>query len=248
MVLADAQTSGRGRFDRAWMALPGKGLTFSLVLKNPGWIPLGSNLGQIAAVAVMALLERFHIPAQLKWPNDVMVNGRKIAGILVERAEHGFVVGIGLNVNVTATDFAKAGLDRPATSMMEAAGLAQGAARRPCPPESRLAGQRRDAPAGAGSGSALIEVGEVLTGLLEALGRCLELAREQGLAPLWAMWSRHDWLAGRSIRICGSDGERVVGEYLGISPEGGLRLRTLEGYEKVFWTGDVERVITAASG
>ncbi len=214
VVRADCQTAGRGRFNREWLAVPGKSLTFSLILKDPAWISWGGNLGQIAAVAQVRMLRRFGVRALLKWPNDLIVNDRKMAGILVERSGDEFVVGIGLNVNVTGDELARAQLQRPATSMLEVTGHP-------------------------------LDLDEVYGALVLELETCFDEVRKQGLAPLWEAWFRSDWLTGRSIRLVGVDGETTTGEYLGISPEGGLRLRTLEGYEQVLWTGDVERVMAS---
>ena len=213
IVRADAQTAGRGRFERAWLAVPGKCLTMSLVLKDPVWIPMGPNLGQVAAWAVSEALSGYGVQGQLKWPNDVMVNDCKISGILVERGVtvEGFVVGVGLNVNVYSGDLKLAGLDRPVTSLAETAGHA-------------------------------FNVDDVLDALRETLARCLEEVRARGLSSLWQAWSRQDWLKGRTVGIRGVDGDMTVGECLGINSEGGLRLRTLEGYERIYWTGDVDRI------
>ena len=213
IIRADTQTAGRGRFGRAWLVVSDKCLAFSLVLKDPAWIPLGPNLGQVAAWAVSLTLVEYGIKGQLKWPNDVMVHDRKISGILVERGEReeGFVVGIGLNVNGSADDFRLAGMDRPATSLEEAAGRS-------------------------------FDREDVMEILRQALTRCLEDVRERGLSSLWRDWSCQDWLKGQTIEIRGVEGDVTSGECLGISPDGALRLRTLEGYERVYWTGDVERI------
>jgi BirA family biotin operon repressor/biotin-[acetyl-CoA-carboxylase] ligase len=98
LVTADAQTAGRGRQGRAWSAPPGHALLMSLVLREAH--PL---LPLAAAVAVAkAVGDR----AQIKWPNDVLLEGRKVAGILAEgRPQEGWVVlGIGVNVAIRAED------------------------------------------------------------------------------------------------------------------------------------------------
>ena len=107
VVVADQQTAGRGRLDRTWESPPGSGLAMSAVLRPAGlplarwpWIPLAAGIATARAVAQLRLV------AQLKWPNDVEVDGRKLAGILTERIEcpdgPAAVVGIGLNVAMTA--------------------------------------------------------------------------------------------------------------------------------------------------
>ena len=105
LVVADEQTQGRGRVNRNWVTAPGAGLAFSLVLR-----PTTSeieNLGLFAPLCGLAvcraLRERFKLNAEIKWPNDVLVNRRKICGILVEAHWLGsqlqdVIAGIGVNV------------------------------------------------------------------------------------------------------------------------------------------------------
>jgi BirA family transcriptional regulator, biotin operon repressor / biotin---[acetyl-CoA-carboxylase] ligase len=95
LVTADEQSAGRGRQGRAWTAAPGEALLMSLVLRS-----LDELLPLRAAVAVA---EAIPVDAQIKWPNDVWVEGRKLSGILVEgRPQEGWVaLGIGLNVSTT---------------------------------------------------------------------------------------------------------------------------------------------------
>lgn len=110
-VMALKQTRGRGRAGRAWISPDGKNLALSLLLRPrvpPRDAPL---LGFIAAIAVAEALELQGVErATLKWPNDVLVQGKKIAGILSEASIKGSlvefaVIGIGLNVNAELTDF-----------------------------------------------------------------------------------------------------------------------------------------------
>ena len=121
-VVADRQTAGRGRRGRGWLSPPGVGLYTSILLR-PGCPPArASLLVLVAGLAVVeALREVAGIPSDLKWPNDVLVEGRKAAGILAEMAsaeagvDHA-VVGIGINVNHGLTDFPQA-LQSSATSL-----------------------------------------------------------------------------------------------------------------------------------
>ena len=105
VVVAEHQTSGRGRLDRAWVTPPRAALTFSVLLtpdRVPAarwpWLPL--LVGIAVAEGVRRVAE---VSCQLKWPNDVLVSDQKLAGILVERVERGSgdaaVVGVGLNVS-----------------------------------------------------------------------------------------------------------------------------------------------------
>jgi len=98
LVTATAQTAGRGRQGRAWTTQPGAALTMSVVLRDPP--PL------LPLVAAVAVAESCGEDARIKWPNDVLVGGRKVAGILAEGRPHeGWaVLGIGANVAVDVSD------------------------------------------------------------------------------------------------------------------------------------------------
>ncbi len=108
VVVAEHQTAGRGRLDRSWEAPPRSGLTFSVLLRPSAptqtwpWLPL------LAGYAVDKALKAAGFEASVKWPNDVLLEDRKVAGILVERIETdagaAAVVGIGLNVGLSAEE------------------------------------------------------------------------------------------------------------------------------------------------
>jgi len=95
VALAEHQTEGRGRLGRVWLDEPGTGLTFSVVLRPPPPVADWPALTLVAADAVAAAIGDH---ATIKEPNDVLVNGRKVAGILAEAAER-VVLGIGVNVS-----------------------------------------------------------------------------------------------------------------------------------------------------
>ena len=113
VLVARVQTQGRGRRSRCWISKAGENLTFSLLLRGaiePRRLPSAS---MAAAAAVAGLLEDEGLTPVLKWPNDVLVNGKKICGILSEGISGGVIVGIGLNVNMQSAE----GIDQPATSL-----------------------------------------------------------------------------------------------------------------------------------
>ncbi len=97
VVVADVQTAGRGRLDRTWQAPPGSSLLVSALVRTPG------DAGPVvmaAAVALAGAVDRVAgVPAMLKWPNDLVVDDRKLAGLLAERDGEALVVGAGCNVN-----------------------------------------------------------------------------------------------------------------------------------------------------
>lgn len=101
VFVAEFQSAGRGRLDHTWLSAKGENLTFSVVLAGAGrppseiaTLPLVVGLAVVKALASLA-------PLSLKWPNDVLCEGRKLAGILCERHGDNVIAGIGLNVNQT---------------------------------------------------------------------------------------------------------------------------------------------------
>uniref|UniRef100_UPI001867034C biotin--[acetyl-CoA-carboxylase] ligase n=1 Tax=Luteolibacter marinus TaxID=2776705 RepID=UPI001867034C len=102
VIVAGRQESGRGRRGAAWVCPPGEGLAFSVLLRPAEKKILWPRLSLAAGLAVAEALDRHGVAADVKWPNDVWIDGKKIAGILVEAGDDHVVVGIGINVGVTA--------------------------------------------------------------------------------------------------------------------------------------------------
>lgn len=98
MVVADFQTAGRGRLGRTWTAPAGSSLLFSIVLRPAAASERWSLITLAAGVAVCECLAGFGLAPGLKWPNDVLLGDRKVAGILAEASEGVVILGIGLNV------------------------------------------------------------------------------------------------------------------------------------------------------
>jgi BirA family transcriptional regulator, biotin operon repressor / biotin---[acetyl-CoA-carboxylase] ligase len=99
LVVAEYQTAGRGRLGRTWEAPPGAAILCSLLLKPPPGRH-APELSLVAGVAVADMLERAtELSVQIKWPNDVMLRRRKVAGCLAEGRDGAVVLGIGVNVN-----------------------------------------------------------------------------------------------------------------------------------------------------
>lgn len=117
VFVADTQTAGRGRRGRTWESRPGLGLWFSVALAGP---PDGLNFA--APLALRDALAPGAAPA-LRWPNDLMLDGRKVGGILIEHRAGWTALGVGLNVAHAAEDFAPA-LRPAATSLALATGRA----------------------------------------------------------------------------------------------------------------------------
>lgn len=106
VLLTDNQTAGRGRLDRSWLTPPGSALAVSVLLRDlpsspstRGWIPLLAGVAMTDAIAAQLPGQRVGV----KWPDDVLVDGKKICGILAEVASNAVIVGAGVNTAMSAT-------------------------------------------------------------------------------------------------------------------------------------------------
>jgi len=123
VLMAEVQTEGRGRFDRKWISDKPENIYISFVLKPI--IKIGedsslNNIPQYLSVKLCEVLETYDLNPVIKWPNDVLLENKKIAGILAQTSIRGntfqgLVLGIGVNLNFEKTDMGK--IDRPATSL-----------------------------------------------------------------------------------------------------------------------------------
>lgn len=211
VVLVKDQTAGRGRFGRKWVSAAGQSLTMSAILDPSGDNEfLVSQVTRILAVSTARMLERFGINAQLKWPNDVLVAGKKISGILAERSggDGMIVAGIGINVNMTKRQLGDRAVGIPATSIL------------------LETGKRAD-------------MAKVLELLLRMIENMTDLARSKGLNAIHTLWHVADYLEDRILTIHTERGE-FAGRYAGTDKEGRLRLtESRSGREMVFPAGDV---------
>lgn len=243
VLVAEAQTSGRGRMGRRWISPPRRSLTFSVLLRPAvpagllGWLPL------LAGVAVASALQQTAgVDARLKWPNDVLVDGAKIAGILAERWTNAVVIGTGINVLQHRGE-----LPVPtATSLLVAQGAGPAgaagpaAAREAGPVEAWEAG-----PAGApgpGAGADMRE--RLLTAVLDELARWYNAWLDQpqpGDADgcgLRAEYLRRSGTVGSAVTVMLPGGQNLTGMAAGIDAAGRLEIRTPAGLVQVS-AGDV---------
>ena len=245
VLVAEAQTSGRGRMGRRWISPPRRSLTFSVLLRPAvpagllGWMPL------LAGVAVAsALRQTAGVDARLKWPNDVLVDGAKIAGILAERWTNAVVIGTGINVLQHRGE-----LPVPtATSLLVAQGAGPAGAGAAGPAEARGAGPVEargagpgDAP-GPGAGADMRE--RLLTAVLDELARWYVAWLDQpqpGDADgcgLRAEYLRRSGTVGSAVTVMLPGGQNLTGMAAGIDAAGRLEIRTPAGLVQVS-AGDV---------
>jgi BirA family biotin operon repressor/biotin-[acetyl-CoA-carboxylase] ligase len=118
VALTEEQAEGRGRLGRRWLSPPGVSLLFSVLLVPPVETARLPELTVVAGNACADAIEHVTgLAPEIKLPNDVLIGGRKTAGILAEARDGRVVLGIGVNVNVTARDLPQ-GIDPPATSLL----------------------------------------------------------------------------------------------------------------------------------
>ncbi len=111
VITAELQTAGRGQYQRTWQAPPGSSILMSVLLFPSTQLKRPSLLTSWAAVSVCETIRQATgLQAQIKWPNDVLIGGKKVCGILCEAGAHHLIAGIGLNVRQTAVDFEGMGL------------------------------------------------------------------------------------------------------------------------------------------
>lgn len=215
LVIAEEQTRGKGRLARTWVSRPHLGIYVSIVLTNPLPLLEAHHSTMIASVSLSEILEMtFGIPARIKWPNDILVNGRKITGILTEmQSDQDYtrflVIGIGINVNHEPHDM-EGPFRYPATSLAIESG-------RPV--------RRKD----------------LLIAFLRRFENHYDKYLKEGFSTFLPRVEQLSAVLNKKIRIvCGKN--EITGKAIGFTPEGGLRIRNEKGKEEVVWAGDITQL------
>ena len=210
LVIADEQTAGRGRLDRKWFTPKGTALAFSLILRpTAAERPYLTRMVGLAALAVVDALRTRGLVAQIKWPNDVLLNGGKVVGILAESVWSGeevdcVVIGIGMNVlkgSVPSTEL----LQFPATSLEASLGPA-------------------------------VEREKVLRDILAGI---IALRPHLGTDSFIASWEKALAFRGEQVQVEEGNGSRVTGKLLGLDSDGSLKLSNEQGKSITVRFGDV---------
>lgn len=210
-VMAEYQQAGRGRRGRSWQSPYGRNISLSLASGFPGGAARLEGLSLAVGVVVADVLQGHGLAGRvsLKWPNDVLVDGRKLAGILVELSgdldsECTAVIGIGLNGSLP--DSAASRIDQPWTDLQRETGLT--------PQRNRLAGE-----------------------LIAALLLALDKFRAHGFAFFQGRWGAYDSCHGRAVDVLLAD-RKVSGVARGVSAQGALML-DVDGRIELFHGGEV---------
>ena len=210
MLAAEWQTQGRGRLGRAWHSGIASALTFSLLWRFDKAVAGLAGLSLAVGVAIVRTLRRASVAAQLKWPNDLVWQERKLGGILIE--VHGDAAGpcaavIGIGINTRLHGEQRARIDQAVCDVYEAGGRA-------------------------------LSRNDWLVAMLIELCDVLGLYARQGFAALHAEWDRYHAHAGRPVALALPNGESLRGIAAGVDPSGRLLLATAHGTQAVM-TGDV---------
>lgn len=211
LVVAEKQTAGKGRLGRKWFSPPHSGIWMSLILRpeiTPAQAPALSILASLAIALSIEKLTR--LPVFLKWPNDTIINHKKVAGVLTELSTtqnrvNFVIVGIGVNINQTQQDF-------PASLMGKATSL-------------RIQTKNK------------VSRVSFLKTLLEELEKIYNGFKDKGLLPYSQLIRDYSILLGKSVKV--KSGDLVLkGKALDIDENGSLVLDTRSG-KKIISAGDV---------
>jgi BirA family biotin operon repressor/biotin-[acetyl-CoA-carboxylase] ligase len=212
VVIADRQSSGKGRMGRQWESPGGVNLYASILLRPPILPFEAPKLTFLSAVAVCrAITKCTGLQPTVKWPNDVLLDGAKVAGLLNEMSSetdqvHYVVLGIGVNLNMRADQF-PADLRYPATSLAITTGQSV----------SRLGFTRT---------------------LLQEIDALYLVYLEQGSAPIFSAWTELCDLAGKSVQVDCNE-LQIEGTMIGLAEDGALLVRTKTGKIECVYAGDV---------
>ncbi|HKJ04148.1 MAG TPA: biotin--[acetyl-CoA-carboxylase] ligase [Geopsychrobacteraceae bacterium] len=212
VLVADRQSAGRGRLGRRWESPAGVNLYCSLLLRPqipPQQVPQLTFLTAVAAAE--ALIELYQLPVRVKWPNDLLVEGKKIAGMLNEMSAeseqvHFVLLGLGINLNMTAEQF-PADLRYPATSVM----LERGAT---------------------------VERLDFVRFLLQRVDDLYRIYLEEGFWAIRRRWEGFSDLLDRDVQVDQNPGIRK-GRVVGLDDDGALRLQLEDGQIERILAGDV---------
>jgi BirA family transcriptional regulator, biotin operon repressor / biotin---[acetyl-CoA-carboxylase] ligase len=197
VVVAEAQRRGRGRLGRPWFSPSGFNIYASVLFRPPIVPDDAPAFSFIASLALVDALESVGVSAEIKWPNDVLVDGKKVAGALADCGMRGaavdyVILGIGVNVNIGAA------------ALRDALG-----------PAARFATSVADVLGHEVDRNAL------LAAWLDAVAAWHRRWKEEGPAVLRKAWADRDILSGRRVEVRG-DGESFVGRVRGLAPTGAL--------------------------
>lgn len=210
LVTAAEQTGGRGRFKRHWESPPGVNIYATFCFFVDGTRPDLGQIPQLLAYGAIQVLENFHFSPTIKWPNDILLAEKKMAGILCETISHdnklGIVCGIGLNINMNMDSIKK--IDQPATSLFVQT-------------------------------NRLYDVDLILEKLVSIFQAHLQVFFKEGFKPFFSDFiNKNHYLPGQ--KICVQDGSKTwAGKFLQWNEDGSISLLLPDDTIKVCISGEI---------
>ncbi|MFS0687889.1 biotin--[acetyl-CoA-carboxylase] ligase [Sporosarcina sp. 179-K 8C2 HS] len=212
LIVSEEQTAGKGRLSRPWNSAAQKGIWMSLIVR-PSLMPQQApQMTLVAAVAIVRAIENVAgIEASIKWPNDILLHGKKVTGILTELQSEpdrikAIILGIGMNVNQDEEDFPEE-LQEIATSLKIACGRQ-------------------------------IDRAKLIAEILGFIELYTSMYEKHGFGPIKLLWEGYSNTAGKRIRAVMLN-ETIEGTALGISEEGLLELRLDDGSVRGIYSADI---------
>lgn len=213
VIVSEEQTLGKGRMSRPWNSVAGKGIWMSVIARPELTPQQAPQMTLVAAVAVTrAMQEVTGVEPTIKWPNDILVNGKKITGILTELQADpdrvkAIILGIGINVNQTEEDFPEE--LRPIVNSLK-----------------MVLGHS-------------VNRAKLIAKTLEFLEHYTDLYVLHGFSPIKLLWESYSNTAGKRIRAVMIN-ETIEGTAIGISNEGMLELKLDDGTVRGIYSADIE--------
>ncbi|MBP2631881.1 MAG: birA 1 [Firmicutes bacterium] len=213
VVIADRQSLGRGRLGRAWQSPAGKGLWFTLILRPEILPEFGAQATLLMAVAVVEALEKVTgLTTRIKWPNDIVVDNKKLCGILSELTltEEGIdyaIVGVGININLDREDFKEDLAERASSVFLQTGKIWD-----------------RDI---------------ILTAILKSFEKWYNSWHKNGFFDIREEWQSKNCTLGNVVSVKDNDREIFCGTAMNIDDYGCLQVRSKDGITKTFDFGEI---------
>jgi BirA family biotin operon repressor/biotin-[acetyl-CoA-carboxylase] ligase len=211
IVIAESQIAGRGRLGREWIS-PKGGLYLSIILRPKISVNEAVKLVFVASLAVANVLRAvYRLKVETKWPNDVLINGKKVCGILAETNTTGekvnyTVIGVGVNANFAVKDALPKELVKTSTSLEDETGRK-------------------------------IRFEELFQALIERLESLYDLFLKEGFAPILSEWKKYAGFFGKRVEVT-SGAKKLSGAAVDVDSDGSLILKQADGSVKLV-SGDL---------
>jgi len=213
LIIAEEQTAGKGRMSRPWSSSARKGIWMSLIIR-PSLMPQQApQMTLVAAVAIVRAMEEVaEVQPTIKWPNDILINGKKMTGILTELQADmdrvkAIILGMGINANQEETDFPDE-LREIATSL------------------HLVTGEK-------------VDRSRLVAAILYYLELYTKMYEKNGFAPIKLLWESYSNTVGKRVRAVMLN-ETIEGTAIGISDEGLLELRLDDGSIRGIYSADIQ--------